>query len=84
MIDVLISMRVYILTIVQKLYSGNSINWCTITIQLCVLLQGVSEPLHGPPPDPAGLGEQGQDQWSVHDEVEQEKEQAEEPSSDGC
>ena len=40
-------MRVYILIVVQNLYSGYSINdvHCTITIQLRVLLQGVSEPL---------------------------------------
>ena len=35
-----------------------------------------------PPPDPAGLDEQGRDQQSVHDEAEQEEEQAEDPSQD--
>ena len=36
-----------------------------------------------PPPDPAGPGEQGRDQQSVHDEAEQEEEQVEDLSSDG-
>ena len=42
-------------------------------------LQGVSELLHGPSPDPAGLVEQGQDQQSINAEVEVE----EDPSWDG-
>ena len=56
------------------MYDHNSIK-CLVT--------GCLRAVTWPPPDPAGPGEQGQDQQSVHNEAEQEEEQAEDPSWDG-
>ena len=55
------------------MYNHNSIT-CLVT--------GCLRAVTCPPPDPAGLGEQGRNQQSVHDEAEQEEEQVEDLSSD--
>ena len=72
-------MRVYILIVVQNLYSSNNVQ-SQFNYVFCYR---VSQSRYMPPPDPAGQDEQGRDQQSVHDEAEQEEEQAEDPSWDG-
>ena len=69
-------MRVYILIVVQNLNSTNDVQ----SLYNYMSCYRVSQSRYMAPPDPAGPGEQGRDQQSVHDEAEQEEEQVEDPS----
>ena len=50
---------------------------------LRTVIQGVSEPSHDPPPDPAAQVEQDWDQQNDHDEAGTQEEKVEDPSSGG-